>query len=187
MKIKYLYFAITYGALTITNPAHCLSWGVGSDLVLTQACTEVDCSNCYNSGGADICQEQNDTSFCNSNSTPKCYKTQSGKYIRSTDCATCKSGYIAINANITDCPTITASIDGDSYYIQYSTCVAPCAKGTYHNYPQCTNCPSPGTTASTGTKSITDCYIPAGTYSDLSGAYKTTENCYYTKSIMTDL
>lgn len=42
--------------------------------------------------------------------------------------------------------------------------------------------PHEGTSGDTapGAKAITDCYQPAGSYSDESGSYQLTQNCYYT-------
>ena len=44
----------------------------------------------------------------------------------------------------------------------------------------CQDCPPNSETSSYGAKSITECYLPAGTeYTDTTGTYTYTENCYH--------
>lgn len=74
------------------------------------------------------------------------------------------------------------------YYLSSKTCKA-CAVGTYKSDSgtgtSCTACPSSGgvagTTASTATKAITGCYIPAGelSWTDSTGTYVCGQNSYY--------
>ncbi len=74
------------------------------------------------------------------------------------------------------------------YYLSSSTC-KPCAIGTYKSSSgtdtSCTTCPSSGgvagTTASTATKDITGCCIPAGqmSWTDSAGTYTCgQDSCY---------
>ena len=72
------------------------------------------------------------------------------------------------------------------YYLSGSTCV-PCAVGTFKSTTgtgACESCPSSGgiagTTASTGAKAKTECYLPSGTsFSDGTGSGTYTGNCYW--------
>ncbi|MDE5615856.1 MAG: hypothetical protein K2I81_03430 [Alphaproteobacteria bacterium] len=73
------------------------------------------------------------------------------------------------------------------YYLSGGLC-SPCPVGTYKANAsaatECTQCPSSGgvtgTTKNTGAKTITECYIPAGTnVTDSTGIYQYTGDCYY--------
>lgn len=64
-------------------------------------------------------------------------------------------------------------------------CVKTCPAGEYGdicNDEECKPCPTPGTSAALSNKTITNCYIPAGTaFTDSTGTYEYTSKCYYTK------
>ncbi len=73
------------------------------------------------------------------------------------------------------------------YYLSSRSC-KPCPVGTYKSasgtQTSCTTCPSSGgiagTTKSTGSTAITQCYLPAGSSSsDSGGKYEYTGDCYY--------
>ncbi len=66
-----------------------------------------------------------------------------------------------------------------------SSCI-PCSRGYYNGSENssCTRCPRQdgvyGTTVSTGSMAVTDCYLPAGTaFSDTTGSGTYAEDCYY--------
>ena len=117
----------------------------------------------------------------------------------------CMGGYgdtSYLECLVVSCPTgatpnakYTACVCKAGYYrpTDNSSCT-PCPEGYYKDTvgdtAECTQCPTSGgllaTTASTGSTSITDCYIPAGTEwtsSDKTGSYteKFTADCYYTE------
>lgn len=57
-----------------------------------------------------------------------------------------------------------------------------CKAGYYLSGTTCLPCIGGGTSADRNSSGITACYIPAGTnISDASGAFKYTENCYYSR------
>lgn len=61
-----------------------------------------------------------------------------------------------------------------------------CKSGYYLGDSFCNTCPSPigfsasPTSASQNTGGVTDCYVPAGTYTDQSGTFIWSSACYYT-------
>lgn len=86
----------------------------------------------------------------------------------------------------TETKTYSSCNAGYGYNSSLKNC-ALCQQGYYKataGATSCTRCPSSGgvygTTDSTGSKAITDCYIPAATsISDTSGTYQFTDDCYY--------
>ena len=93
---------------------------------------------------------------------PKSIICNAGYYItNNNECAQCRSGYYCAGGTF----TAGSTERGLTWCPNYN--VGP------HTY-------TPGTTPR-GASKITECYIPTGSYSDTTGSYSITSNCYYTE------
>lgn len=177
MKIRHFIITLPCMTLGITSNAIALSASIGGSGTGTEI-TRNSCSTTTCTDNADIIN----TVYEGCTSTSKtCYKrSNDSKTYVATNCTGCASGYKQVSFDIDVC---CGNEIAGSCSKQYTICMKICDKGKYASTSSCPSCPSyngiSGTTAGTGATSITECYIPAGTYSDSTGTYKITENCYY--------
>lgn len=98
----------------------------------------------------------------------------------------CPAGYYLVSGSGSStvcaaCPsnaTCSSSVGHRDYFV--------CNKGYYASGSACVRCPSSGgiygTTLGTGAKSITECYMPAGTvFTDTTGSGVFVGDCYYSE------
>lgn len=98
-----------------------------------------------------------------------------------TDKYRCAAGYYGNGTTCTKCPPNSTSTAGSTTSTQ-----CKCNMGYYKSGTSCLRCPSSGgivgTTKTTGSTAITQCYIPAGsTDIDSTGVVSYTGDCYYVK------
>ncbi|MCM1294695.1 MAG: hypothetical protein NC311_03980 [Muribaculaceae bacterium] len=182
MKIKHFIVTLPCMTLGIISNAFALSagtigGGTGTEITMN-SCSVITCTS-----NAQVGNEV--TTGCADDSITKtytCYKDEKGNTYKYISCATCMSGYKLVTYDVSKC--CGNSLTGECTH-QYKMCAPICPQGSYVNTSGtgCAACPSyggaSGTTSGTGAISITECYIPSGTYSDSTGTYKITENCYY--------
>lgn len=114
------------------------------------------------------------TEGCNSPSSYTCSTSSGTKTVIS--CESCASGYIRRQR------TLTTTCGSATYYECNSGGIIPmptCLAGQYLSGGNCVNCPGGGTSNGISTL-ITGCYLPKNkSYSDTSGTYEYTSDCYY--------
>lgn len=107
------------------------------------------------------------------------------------DCTTCANGSTPEQTTVVPCGSAFGSLTYgkcENTLIDPPILDTPCPAGQYKSLDKtigniCVDCPTPGTSEQ-GAKSITKCFIPAGTtVSDTTGTYKYTEDCYYNNNI----
>lgn len=193
MTIKQLMIILPSAIATILpNTANCAIGGIGDGgkdpgLTPVASCTEVTCTTqIINSATATISVNAYScaTSFMN-----KCYKNQDGKYFVLPYCSSCASGYTLDTYNYPNCKDANKS--------PFKVCFKSCNIGYYNprntSTSDCIQCPewsrvytnsarttlARGTTKTTNATAITECYVAAGTYYDVTGTFKISSNCEY--------
>lgn len=162
--MKYVQKVGNYCTCKNTNGMVCNEgmYGIPTSATATGQCTACPAN-------AECTMYYNDTFYCkngfykNTAGTgcfPMSIICKSGNYITANnECKQCRSGYY--------CPGGTYTAGSTERGITHCP--------TYNIGP---NTYTPGTTPR-GSDSITDCYIPTGSYSDKTGSYSITQNCYY--------